>query len=192
MPGPLAAETFVLKARRRNPAPLCSRDVAAGEAPALRDAGALIERLRFGAFIMRTSSCIFRIACQWRRAMRTTRKISIGVGLLISIVIAVCYFALRMTPVVSRVPVPGSSMTAVVTADLAGCYDVELFDSGHPVPGTWQCLGPYASEHCALEGISTTSNIVSIAWTDGGYHYGAAIDVAGRRFVNYSNGLPVR
>jgi hypothetical protein len=124
--------------------------------------------------------------------MRTTKKISIGVGLLISMVIVVGCFALRMTPVVSRVPVPGSSMTAVVTADLAGFYDVELLENGHPIPGVRACLGPYASQHCSLAQVSATSNIVTIAWTDGGYHYSAVVDVGGRRFVNYSNGLPVR
>jgi hypothetical protein len=124
--------------------------------------------------------------------MTTIKKIPIRIGLLVSFVGAVFLLVSCMCPVVSRVPVPGSSMTAVVTADLAGCYDVQLFEHGHPIPGCSQCLGPYSSQHCSLAQVSTTSNIVTIAWADGGYHYSTAVDVDARRFVVYSNGVPVR
>jgi hypothetical protein len=97
-----------------------------------------------------------------------------------------------MTPTVSRVQVPGSSMTAVVTADLAGCYDVQLYEQGHVIPGQRQCLGPYASQYCSLAQVETTSNIVTITWTDGSHHYKTAIDVDARCFVVYSNGVPSR
>ena len=83
-------------------------------------------------------------------------------------------------------------MTAVVTADLAGCYDVQLYEQGHPISGQLQCLGPYASQHCSLAQVFTTSNIVTITWTDEGYHYSTAVDVDARRFVVYSNGVPVK
>src|SRR5579862_1060046 len=122
----------------------------------------------------------------------TTRKLFIRLGLTVSLVGVACLLASCMTPTVSRVPVPGSSMTAVVTADLAGCYDVQLYEHGHPIPGQVQCLGPYASQHCSLAQVSTTSNIVTIAWTDGDHHYSTAVDVDARRFVVFSNGVPVR
>jgi len=99
--------------------------------------------------------------------MTTIKKIPIRIGLLVSFVGAVFLLVSCMCPVVSRVPVPGSSMTAVVTADLAGCYDVQLFEHGHPIPGCSQCLGPYSSQHCSLAQVSTTSNIVTIAWAMG-------------------------
>jgi hypothetical protein len=121
--------------------------------------------------------------------MTTSKKISIGVGLLVSLVGMAFLLSSCLVPTVSRVPVPGSSMTVVVTADLAGCYDVELFDHGHPVPGARQCLGPYASQHCSAQ-VSTASNIVTIALTDGGYHYTVAVDVAARQFV--TNSAPTR
>ena len=130
--------------------------------------------------------------------MTTIKKISIGVGLLVSFVGAVFLLILWFffsQEVVSRVPIPSSSMTAVVTADIAGCYDVQLFDHGNLIPGQTQCLGPYASQHCSLAQVATTSNIVTITWTDGGsngYHYSTAVDVDARRFVVYSNGVSVR
>jgi len=91
---------------------------------------------------------------------------------------------------VSRVPIPGSPMTAVVTADLSGCYSVQLFEHGHPISDL-QLLGPFVSEHCSLTQVSRTSNIVTIDWTDEGNHYQTAVDVAARRFVIHSNGVPV-
>lgn len=126
-------------------------------------------------------------------AMTRTKKISIAVGLLIMIVGAVFLFiSWFFSPqVVSRVPVPGSSMTAIVTADLAGCYDVQLFEHGHSI-SDFQCLGPCASQHCSLAKVSSASNIVTIDWTDEGNHYHTAVDVAARRFAVYSNGVPVR
>jgi hypothetical protein len=127
--------------------------------------------------------------------MTTTKKISMSAGLLVLLVGMAFLLSSCLAPTVSRVPVPGSSMTAVVTADLAGCYDVQLYEHGHPIPGQLQCLGPYASQHCSLAQVATTSNIVTITWTDGGsngYHYSSAVDVDARRFVVYSNGVPVR
>jgi hypothetical protein len=123
--------------------------------------------------------------------MSTTKKISIGVGLLVAFVSVVFLLASCMTRVVSRVPVPGSSMTAVVNADLAGCYDVQLYEHGDPIPNERECLGPYVSEHCSLVQVCTTSNIVTITWTDEGRHYSTAVDVDARKFV-YLNGEPVR
>ncbi|MGC3960634.1 MAG: hypothetical protein QM813_22685 [Verrucomicrobiota bacterium] len=117
------------------------------------------------------------------------KKIFISAGLLISLVSIVVLLASCMTPTVSHISVPGSSMTMVVTADLAGCYDVELFDHGQPIPGSRRCLGPYASQHVSSQ-VSTTSNIVTIALSDGGYHYTVAVDVAARQFV--TNSVPNR
>ena len=117
--------------------------------------------------------------------MTTSKKISIGIGLLVSLISIVFLILSCITPTVSRVPVPGSSMTVVVTADFAGCYDVELFDQGHPIPGSILCLGPYASQHCSAQ-VSTASNIVTIALTDGSYQYYVAVDVAARHFVTNS------
>jgi hypothetical protein len=117
--------------------------------------------------------------------MPTSKKISIGAGLLVSLVSIVILLASCMTGTVSRVSVPGSSMTMVVTADLAGCYDVELFDHRQPIPGSRQCLGPYASKRVSSQ-VSTASNIVTIALTDDSYHYTVAVDIAARQFVTRS------
>ena len=62
--------------------------------------------------------------------MTTTKRIFTGAAILVSLAGIVVFLVSCMTPTVSRIPVPGSSMTMVVTADLAGCYDVELFDHG--------------------------------------------------------------
>ena len=121
--------------------------------------------------------------------MTTTKKISFSAGLLVSLVGMACFLTSFLVPTVSRVPVPGSSMTAVVTADLAGCYDVQLYDQGHLISGQLQCLGPYASQHCSAQ-VTTASNIVTIALSDGGYHYTVAVDVAARQFV--TNAVPNR
>jgi hypothetical protein len=91
---------------------------------------------------------------------------------------------------VSSGPIPGSSMTAVVTADVSGCYSVQLFEHGHPISDL-QLLGPYASQKCTLDKVTSVSNIVTIDWSDG-YHYSVAVDVNAHRFVNYSNGVPVQ
>jgi hypothetical protein len=85
-------------------------------------------------------------------AMTTTKKIAIGPGLLVSLVGIVSLLTSCMTPTVSRVPIPGSSLSAVVTADLAGCYDVQLYENGQPIPNQLQCLGTYASMHCSFLG----------------------------------------
>jgi hypothetical protein len=124
--------------------------------------------------------------------MTMTKKNFIGFGLLVLLVGGAGLLSSCMTPTVSRVPVPGSAMTAVVTADLAGCYDVKLYEHGHPLAGQLQCLGPYGSSHCSLTQVTTTSNIVTIAWTDGSYHYSTSVDIDARQFVVYSNGVPVR
>ena len=121
--------------------------------------------------------------------MTTSKKISIGVGLSASLVGIAVLLVSCMTPTVSRVPVPGSSMKVVDTADKSGSYDDALFDRGHPIPGAYQCLGPYASQHCSAQ-VSTASNIVTIALSDGGYHYIVAVDVAARQFV--TNSVPNR
>jgi hypothetical protein len=125
--------------------------------------------------------------------MPTTKKISIGVGLLVLLVTTVfLLMSYVLSPqVVSRVPVPGSSMTAIVTDDLSGCYSVRLFEHGQPISG-FQLLGPFVSQHCSLSQVSAMSNIVTIDWTDEGNRYRTAVDIAARRFVAYSNGVPVR
>jgi len=125
--------------------------------------------------------------------MTTTKKISIGVGLLVSLVGAVFLLisCVLGRQVVSRVPVPGSSMTAIVTADISGCYSVQLFEHGQPISG-FQLLGPFASQHCSLSQVSTTSNIVTINWADESNRCSTAVDVDARRFVVYSNGVPAR
>ena len=125
-------------------------------------------------------------------AMTTIKKISVGVGLLILLVSIVVLLPSCMTPVVSRVAVPGSSMTAVVTADLAGCYDVDLFENGQAIPDARQCLGPYVSQRCSVALVSATSNIVTIIWADSGRRYSTAVDIVARRFVTYTNGAAVR
>jgi hypothetical protein len=89
---------------------------------------------------------------------------------------------------ISSVPIPGSPMTAIVTADISGCYYVQLFEHGHPISNL-QILGPYASQKCSLEKVTCVSNIVTIDWADG-YHYSISVDISARRFVNYSNGVP--
>src|ERR1700744_2391742 len=117
--------------------------------------------------------------------MTTSKKISIGAGLLVLLVGMAVLFVSWMTPMVSRIAVPGSSLTVIITADLAGCYDVELFDHGQMVRGSRQCLGPYALRHVSSQ-ISTVSNIVAIALADGGYHYAIAVDITARQFVTES------
>ena len=123
--------------------------------------------------------------------MSVTKRI-FGLGVFVSLAIAVILVGGCLgRREASRVPIPNSSLTAVVTEDIAGTYSCQLFDGGHPISG-FQMLGPAASEHCSLAQVSTTSNIVTIAWTDGGYHYSTEVDVAARRFVVYSNGVPVK
>jgi hypothetical protein len=90
---------------------------------------------------------------------------------------------------VSSVPIPGTLMTAIVTADISGCYYVQLFEHGRAISNL-QILGPYASQKCSLEKVTCVSNIVTIDWVDS-YHYSIAVDVNARRFVTYSNGVPV-
>ena len=124
--------------------------------------------------------------------MTTARKMSTRIGLSASSVGVAFLLTSCLTPVESRVPIPGSSLSAVVTADLAGCYDVQLFEHGHPLPGERQCLGPYVSQRCALAHVSTTSNVVTIVWTDGDRRYSAAVDVEARRLVDCSKAVPVR
>jgi hypothetical protein len=79
-------------------------------------------------------------------------------------------------------------MTAIVTADVSGCYSVQLFDHGHPISDL-HLLGPYASQKCTLDKVTSVSNIVTIDWSDG-YHYSVAVDVSTRRFVTNSNNVP--
>jgi hypothetical protein len=126
--------------------------------------------------------------------MSVTKRIS-AIGVLVAVAIAaVLVGGCLGRRVASRVPIPGSSMTAVVTEDIAGTYSCRLFDGGHPI-SDFQMLGPAATEHCSLAQVSTASNIITITWTDGGsngYHYSTAVDVDARRFVVYSNGVPVR
>lgn len=122
-------------------------------------------------------------------AMTTTKKLSIGFGVLVSLAGAVfllvsCVFGRQ---VVSRVPVPGSSMTAIVTSDIAGCYSVQLFEHGHPISDFW-LLGPYASQKCTLEKVTCVSNIVTINWSDGNRN-SVAVNINARRFVTNSNSL---
>jgi hypothetical protein len=122
--------------------------------------------------------------------MTTTKKISIGIGLLVSFVGAVVLLiSCMLSPqVVSRVPVPGSSMIAIVTADVSGCYSVQLFEHGQPISGL-QLLGPFSSQKCTLDKVTSISNIVTIDWSDG-YHYSVAVDTNARRFVTSSNSVP--
>gem|GEM_PF-5682385 len=124
--------------------------------------------------------------------MSIAKKLSIVFGglLLIGLVTFSLFVYAVRTNVVSRVPIPGSSMEAVVTADVSGCYSCQLFENGHPISNL-QFLGPYASRSCSLEHISSVSNIVTIDWADG-YRYSVAVDINARRFVAYSNSVPVR
>jgi hypothetical protein len=64
------------------------------------------------------------------------------------------------------------------------------FRKGHPVPGAEWCLGPYASQKCTLDKVTCVSNIVTIDWSDS-YHYNVSVDINARRFIAYSNGVPV-
>jgi hypothetical protein len=123
--------------------------------------------------------------------MSKTAKISVvtGVSALCAIVIVLCASCIVFGPEkVSSVPIPGSSMTAIVTADISGCYSVQLFEHGHPISGL-QLLGPYASQKCTLEKVTSVSNIVTIYWSDG-YHYSVTVDISARRFVTNSNSVP--
>jgi hypothetical protein len=122
--------------------------------------------------------------------MSITKKISVVFGVLAviaSAIVLLFVYAVR-TNVASRVPIPGSSMSAVVTADVSGCYSCQLFDQGHPISDLLP-LGPYASRSCSLEHISSVSNIVTIEWADG-YHYSVMVDIASRRFIVGSNSVP--
>jgi hypothetical protein len=78
--------------------------------------------------------------------------------------------------------IPGSTMKAVVTEDIAGTYSCQLFDRGHAISG-FQMLGPAASERCSLVSVDSVSNLVTIRWADGGNRYATIVDVDGRRFV---------
>src|SRR5580704_3175146 len=124
--------------------------------------------------------------------MSLAKKLSISFGVLILLILGaflLFLYAVR-TNVVSRVPIPGSSMTAVVTADISGCYSCQLFEHGYPI-SKLSLLGPYASRSCSLEDVSSVSNIVTIEWSDG-YHYSVAVDINARRFVTYSNDVTVQ
>jgi hypothetical protein len=122
-----------------------------------------------------------------------TKKTLIAVGILASCVIVTFLLAgclIFGREKVSSVPIPGSSMTAIITADVSGCYSVQLFEHGHPISDL-QLLGPYASQKCTLDKVTSVSNIVTIDWSDG-YHYSIAVDINAHRFVNYSNGVPAQ
>ncbi|HTB83817.1 MAG TPA: hypothetical protein VK742_09205 [Candidatus Sulfotelmatobacter sp.] len=123
--------------------------------------------------------------------MSKTVKISIitGVSVLCIVVIVLWTGRLLLGPMqVSSVPIPGSSMTAIVTSDISGCYSVQLFDHGQPISNL-RLLGPYASQKCTLDKVTSVSNIVTIDWSDG-YHYSVAVDIIARRFVTDSNSVP--
>lgn len=92
---------------------------------------------------------------------------------------------------VSRVPIPSSSMTVIVRNELAGCFDCQLYDHGHAISER-QLLGSYVSGRCSVVNVSRASNIVAIDWSDEGTHFNAAIDIKERRFVPYSNNIPVQ
>jgi hypothetical protein len=123
--------------------------------------------------------------------MTKTKKTFITIAILVSIVAALAlFFWYIVTPhKVSRVTIPGSDMTVIVTADLSGCYSCQLFENGHPISGL-QLLGPYASMKCSLEKVSVISNIATIDWSDG-YHYRVEVDIAARQFVVQSNSVPL-
>ena len=124
--------------------------------------------------------------------MSKTRKIFIAIAVLVFIVatLAFCFWYIVTPHKVSRVLIPGSDMTAVVTADLSGCYSCQLFENGCSISGL-QLLGPYASMKCSLDNVSVVSNIATIKWSDG-YHYQVEVDIAARQFVVHSNNVAVQ
>ena len=124
--------------------------------------------------------------------MTKTKKTFIAIVILVSIVATLAlFFWYIVTPhKVSRVTIPSSDMTVIVTADLSGCYSCQLFENGHPISGL-QLLGPYASMKCSLENVSVVSNIATINWSDG-YHYQVEVDIPARKFVVNSNSVPVQ
>ena len=128
-------------------------------------------------------------------AMSKTKKISVVVGVVLvsGAVAAFLIWAFVLRPqVVSRVPLPGSSMTAIITSDLAGCCYCQLFERGHPVSDL-HILGSYVSGMCSTAHVSRASNIVTVDWGDGSQNYYAvAIDIEARGFVVSSNSTPSR
>jgi len=125
--------------------------------------------------------------------MKITKRLSIITGCLglIAFVSIMLFTILVRDQVVSTVAIQDSSLTAVVTSDIAGCYYCQLFEHGNPISDR-RILGPYVSGHCSLAKMITTSNIVEIEWTDGGNHYNTSVDVAAHCFVTYSNSVPVQ
>jgi hypothetical protein len=123
--------------------------------------------------------------------MSKIAKISLIVGASVLCLVAIVLWTGRIVfgpEQVSSVPIPGSSMTAIVTADISGCYSVQLFEQGHPISGL-RLLGPYASQKCTLDKVVSVSNIVTINWSDS-YHYSVAVDINAHQFVTDSNSVP--
>lgn len=126
-------------------------------------------------------------------AMSIVRKVSIRLGVLVLLASAafLLFVYAARTSVVSRVPIPGSPMTAVVTADVSGCYKCQLFEHGHPISDP-ELLGPYASRSCSLTRVAGVSNVVTIGWADHNYHYIVLINMGTRRFGVISDSVPLR
>jgi hypothetical protein len=122
--------------------------------------------------------------------MSRAKKISIVVGVLLVslVVLAVLVWAFVLRPQVeSRVPVPGSAMTVIITSDLAGCCYCQLFEHGRPVSDR-HILGSYVAGMCSTAHVSRASNIVTVDWGDQSQnYYTVAIDIEARGFAVSSN-----
>jgi len=120
--------------------------------------------------------------------MSAAKKISIAIGILVLLlsVTSLLFWYAVSTNVVSRVSIPDSTLTVVLFADVSGCYSCQLFDDGDPISGL-QPLGPYASRRCSSPELSSVSNIVTVGWRDGNYHYSVAVDTEAKRLFIASN-----
>jgi hypothetical protein len=116
--------------------------------------------------------------------MSLFRQILSGVGLLLLI-------SCSGRDVVSRVPLPDSSVTVVLTEDFKHMYSAQLFENGKPVSDL-QLLGPRYSDHCPPARVSSSSGLVTVDWGQDSPHHYVQVDVTTRHIVVSSNGGPKR
>ena len=88
--------------------------------------------------------------------------------------------------VVSRVPLPGSDLTVVLSEDFKHLYSYQLFEHEIPVTDV-RGLGPRYSDHCPPARVTSSAGVVSVDWGEGPYHHFVKVDVAHRKILGDTN-----
>jgi len=83
---------------------------------------------------------------------------------------------------VSRVPLPGTAITVVLTEDFKHMYSAQLFENGKPISDV-QLLGPRYSEHCPAARVSSSSGVVTVDWGEQSPHHYVQVDMSTRRII---------